>query len=1000
MHFEDEPLQNLFFADSNLFEKEGRLKIEDIIVGSTKSKPIDCFGRLRANLLLLAEIETNSLTKTNFHQDDNNNNKDDEDEEGDEINGKEMSNFKIHLLILNNFEIKNIDDDQNNHRNNRCYKIAENDDADDDRNDLCFYLVLKQKIRAETQRKFRFECESKKDRDEWIDRIASKSFCFFKNRKKSLSNDSRILRYKPFTNDCQQETLVECSDILNDRDRCVKYISICCDDITISINEPSSLFLVKVFQRNNLLKQWQYVGATEPVRSRSPRFSQCLPLKTIDHCDLFKFELFNVIEQHLKFAYLIAFAYLEIDHLQNDDNQIKRFQTGLCSLDSSGSTNLIGKLKFSLSSAKKFIEPMSSLSVSSSFYEKKSFKLFEQESNEFFNEPINRKFTFFIDDNHSNFTIHENMCDTKLVFDVPIILLDHLLKSESLIVRLLQNDFPTIFDCEQRKNLLYFHNNCLKSCEEYQTKIRNWSVYNSFRSSKFKEPKFLQFVPINLHKQNCRIEYEQNYSSQMTCYSVGAFTCHHLGFDQMDDWKSFTEKVPNNANITWAMFVKFTKVAHQTENISKLLSAIDEQRLIVGNHAYTKSIYEKIHSYVNDLIDIVTKEETESLLSNSSDLVIESNLLEEFLLEPVDLIYLNMKACFVDIEVKISREEYSFETLEPSHRKLRNAINSLCRTLFGCYLSSFARMSAKEIVAYEKLKFRHESLVVQSLTAIIIFILDNLNDDSFINTVIKNRKILAIFKVLLSCVFEEAQMLKDMLYALDYLEEFVSIVFSFKANNCLSEQSTFKINAFRNDFIEIEFIIPSKTLDRPNRIECELLPLVFDVGINQQASLTTNLFGPNLQDVLNKKSFEKLNYYINQSLVFSNDEIIRNSLKDLDEEIKKVKAKNIRILELVGKVTKLINGTTITCCKSAKDRTSVSITLDEVRFAFETLGLNQEIHSHLFQTALDKLRTNGTRMENVFKNVGQRKYAFNYLFLLTFPAEMRPPSGSFCDLET
>lgn len=92
-------------------------------------------------------------------------------------------------------------------------------------------------------------------------------------------------------------------------------------------------------------------------------------------------------------------------------------------------------------------------------------------------------------------------------------------------------------------------------------------------------------------------------------------------------------------------------------------------------------------------------------------------------------------------------------------------------------------------------------------------------------------------------------------------------------------------------------------------------------------------------------------------MVFSNDEIIRNSLKDLDEEIKKVKAKNIRILELVGKVTKLINGTTITCCKSAKDRTSVSITLDEVRFAFETLGLNQEIHSHLFQTALDKLRT-------------------------------------------
>ncbi|OTF82917.1 hypothetical protein BLA29_010788 [Euroglyphus maynei] len=122
---------------------------------------------------------------------------------------------------------------------------------------------------------------------------------------------------------------------------------------------------------------------------------------------------------------------------------------------------------------------------------------------------------------------------------------------------------------------------------------------------------------------------------------------------------------------------------------------------------------------------------------------------------------------------------------------------------------------------------------------------------------------------------------------------------------------------------------------------------------------------------------------------------------ELENELNENKLKNIQILKLANEIVRHLDGTIkVTCCKSAKDRTGMSVTLEEVRFVFEFLQFDKHLHSHLFQTMLDTLRRNGTRIENVRKNIGAKKYAFNYLCLLTFPMEFRPPLGTYSNVES
>lgn len=120
-----------------------------------------------------------------------------------------------------------------------------------------------------------------------------------------------------------------------------------------------------------------------------------------------------------------------------------------------------------------------------------------------------------------------------------------------------------------------------------------------------------------------------------------------------------------------------------------------------------------------------------------------------------------------------------------------------------------------------------------------------------------------------------------------------------------------------------------------------------------------------------------------------------NNLIALKSELYSNRAKNVRILQLTEQIAYDLNAIRFTNCKSGKDRTSMSCTLECVRKAGQLFSFNEISHSKLFQQMLDTLRSEGVRRSNTTKNIGIAKYAFNPLRVMILPKLYQPPSGTY-----
>ena len=181
--------------------------------------------------------------------------------------------------------------------------------------------------------------------------------------------------------------------------------------------------------------------------------------------------------------------------------------------------------------------------------------------------------------------------------------------------------------------------------------------------------------------------------------------------------------------------------------------------------------------------------------------------------------------------------------------------------------------------------------------------------------------------------------------------------------------------------------------------------ILFNIGINEQQTLADRIGDSTIQDRINQRSLSDLHKYFmkySELFLFATEELgksvedTKRMLYRLSELVSQRKQKHVEILQLSALLCRKMNGSRITSCKSGKDRTSMSSTLEQCRI----LSLNHNLREDVFYKTLDTMRLTGTRICNAEKNIGERCYAFNRLQRMLLPADYRAPDGSYKKLQT
>ncbi|KAK7074206.1 Type I inositol 3,4-bisphosphate 4-phosphatase [Halocaridina rubra] len=372
--------------------------------------------------------------------------------------------------------------------------------------------------------------------------------------------------------------------------------------------------------------------------------------------------------------------------------------------------------------------------------------------------------------------------------------------------------------------------------------------------------------------------------------------------------------------------------------------------------------------------------------------------------------------------------------VRPSMKKLRQAMDGLMRT--ARLVHSVFRLQQTPEAAQQAhiIKYRRDICFSQALTSLVTSLMTRLwcrKADPLFLTILAHLGPLAEFESLVSCHGNDAGMLSDMVVAVEDLGAVEFVMVSScgphvggrtRSDGAAPPPATYDlptpcVSGNRSNLRvvlpvpeHLLSLLPSQNSQQPNDPPSFCVtPVLFNIGINEEASIAEKLGTDGPQTRNNLDSFERISQYYHRFKKLplpqensrrlpnmSNEVPLMDLIDKLGQEIQSQRSKNPNVLLLASQCCRAMAGLRFISCKSAKDRTGMAATLEQCNI----LAAEYDLSETESQRALNCMRSEGTRLENCFKSIGVRRYAFNALQLKMFPKQYRPPSGTYGTAQT
>ncbi|XP_075566014.1 inositol polyphosphate 4-phosphatase type II isoform X6 [Pelecanus crispus] len=601
--------------------------------------------------------------------------------------------------------------------------------------------------------------------------------------------------------------------------------------------------------------------------------------------------------------------------------------------------------------------------------------------------------------------IREQMAETTLSFHVPKELINLHIKEDMRRNQELKDLGELAPHWDNMRKSVIAH--CDQMLSMYQDTLVELGKHtgSSFKSSCSKGEKTLEFIPINLHLQRMHVHSPRLKDALYDVITVGAPAAHFQGFKNGGLRKLLSKFEAERRNTGYQC------IYYSPENTAKakeVLSNINHLQPLISSHAdllLNSASQHSPDSLKNSLKMLSEKDRVWANVGKSLNCVIAmvDRLLERDNISNVKESENDPSAA--DCKVLHTGGDW-YEQLYPLVITLKDCMGEVVTRAKQSMAFVLLQELACGLPQCLMLTLRRDIVFSQALAGLVCGFIIKLHTglhEGFLQQ-LHTVGLLVQYEGLLSTYSEEAGMLEDMAVGISDLQKVM-----FKVIEAKSEDFLPVITGRREHYV-IEVQLPAKMFELlPQEIKegklLRMYPVLFNVGINEQQTLAERFGDTTLQENINQENFELLKEYYKLFTEkmppdclphFQEQNDLKGLLENLHQNIQAKKRKNVEIMWLAATICRKLNGVRFTCCKSAKDRTSMSVTLEQCSI----LRDEHQLHKDFFIRALDCMRREGCRIENVLKNVKCRKYAFNMIQLMAFPKYYRPPEGTYGKADT